>query len=231
MGQEPSFPRRWLRGSLFFVSGLALVSPSRVVAAEVPLDASRLEPVHVEVSAVEYRGRAAVRVVEAPGSEDTQTLAIVPGVSFHDGTIEIDVAGSPRQGAIGGARGFVGIAFRVQRNPLRYECFYLRPTNGRAEDQLRRNHSAQYVSEPDWPWHRLRKESPGVYESYVDLMPGEWTKVKVVVAGTDARLYVHGAEQPCLVVRDLKLGDSEGGLALWIGPGTEAHFANLRVAK
>jgi hypothetical protein len=107
----------------------------------------------------------------------------------------------------------------------------LRPTNGRDEDQLRRNHSAQYVSEPDWPWHRLRKESPGVYESYVDLMPGEWTKVKVVVAGTDARLYVHGAEQPCLVVRDLKLGDSEGGLALWIGPGTEAHFANLRVAK
>jgi hypothetical protein len=231
MGQEPSFPRRWLKGSLFFVSGLALASPSRVVAAEVPLDASRLEPVHVEVSAVEYRGRAAVRVVEAPGAEDAQTLAVVSGVSFHDGTIEIDVAGSPRQGAIGGARGFVGIAFRLQRNPLRYECFYLRPTNGRADDQLRRNHSAQYVSEPDWPWHRLRKESPGVYESYVDLMPGEWTKVKVVVAGTDARLYVHGAEQPCLVVRDLKLGDSEGGIALWIGPGTEAHFADLRVTK
>ena len=231
MRQERPFPGCGFETALLFVSCLSLVSPSLSVASEVPLDASRLEAVHVEVSAVEYRGRTAVRVVEAPGAEDAQTLAIVPGVSFHDGTIEIDVAGSPRQGAIGGARGFVGIAFRVQRNPLRYECFYLRPTNGRAGDQLRRNHSAQYVSEPDWPWNRLRQESPGVYESYVDLMPGEWTKVKVVVAGTDARLYVHGAEQPCLVVRDLKLGDSEGGIALWIGPGTEAHFADLRVTK
>jgi len=124
---------------------------------------------------------------------------------------------------------FVGVAFRLQKDPLRYECFYLRPTNGRADDQLRRNHSTQYVSHPDHPWHRLRKESPGVYESYVDLVPGEWTRVKIVVAGTTARLYVHGAEQPSLIVNDLKLGASEGTVALWIGPGTEAHFANLRV--
>jgi hypothetical protein len=231
MSQERSFLHCGLEASLLFVSCLALVSPPLCVASEVPLDASRLLPVHVEVSAVQYRGRAAVRVVEAPGSEGAQTLAIVPGVSFHDGTIEIDVAGTPREGAFGGARGFVGIAFRVQEDPLRYECFYLRPTNGRADDQLRRNHSTQYVSEPDWPWHRLRKESPGVYESYVDLVPGEWTKVKVVVAGTDARLYVHGAGQPCLVVKDLKLGDSTGGIALWIGTGTEAYFSDLRVTK
>ena len=44
------------------------------------------------------------------------------------------------------------------------------------------------MSHPDQPWHRLRKESPGVYESYVDLVPGEWTRVKIVVAGTTARL-------------------------------------------
>lgn len=231
MRQERSLPHRGLEASLLFVSCLTLVSPPLCVASEVPLDASRLQPVHVDVSAAQYRGRAAVRVVEAPGSEGAHTLAIVPGVSFHDGTIEVDVAGSPREGAFGGARGFVGIAFRVQKDPLRYECFYLRPTNGRADDQLRRNHSTQYVSEPDWPWHRLRKENPGVYESYVDLVPGEWTKVKVVVAGTNARLYVHGADQPCLVVKDLKLGDATGGIALWIGTGTEAYFSNLRVTR
>ena len=49
------------------------------------------------------------------------------------------------------------------------------------------------MSHPDHPWHRLRKESPGVYESYVDLVPGEWTRVKIVVTGATARLYVHGA--------------------------------------
>ena len=28
-------------------------------------------------------------------------------------------------------------------------------------------------------------------------------------------------------MNDLKLGEAEGAVALWIGPGTEAHFANL----
>jgi hypothetical protein len=191
----------------------------------------RLERVDVVAEAVEYRGKAAVRLIEAPGvTGDAETLAVVPGARLRDGAIEVEIAGAARAGTeAGGARGFVGIAFRLQKDPLRYECFYLRPTNARAEDQLRRNHTTQYVSHPDHPWHRLRKESPGVYESYVDLVPGEWTRVRIVVSGTEARLYLHGAEQPSLIVKDLKLGASEGAVALWIGPGTEARFAGLRI--
>jgi len=34
-----------------------------------------------------------------------------------------------------------------------------------------------------------------------------------------------------LVVNHLKHGDSEGAVALWIGLGTEAYFANLRLLK
>jgi hypothetical protein len=191
----------------------------------------RLERVNVEAEAVPYRGRPAVRLVEAPGvSGGAETLAVVPGVRLLDGTIEIDLAGVPRAGTeASGARGFVGVAFRLQKDPLRYECFYLRPTNGRAEDQLRRNHSTQYISHPDHTWDRLRKENPGAYESYVDLVPGEWTRVRIVVSGKEARLFVHGAEEPSLIVKDLKLGALEGNVALWIGPGTEAHFAGLRI--
>lgn len=191
----------------------------------------RLDRINVSAESVEYRGKPALRLVEAAGvAPGAETLAVIPGSRLRDGTIEVELAGAPREGtAEGGARGFVGVAFRLQKDPLRYECFYLRPTNGRAEDQVRRNHSTQYVSHPDHPWHRLRKESPGLYESYVDLVPGEWTRVRIVVSGAEARLYVHGAEQPCLIVKDLKLGASEGALALWIGPGTEAHFSGLRV--
>jgi hypothetical protein len=191
----------------------------------------RLERVNVAAEAVPYRGKPGVRLVEAPGvSGDAETLAVVPAARLLDGTIEIEMAGAPRAGTeTTGARGFVGVAFRLRKDPLRYECFYLRPTNGRAEDQLRRNHSTQYISHPDHPWDRLRKENPGVYESYVDLVPGEWTRVKIVVSGTEARLFVHGAEQPSLIVKDLKLGVSEGAVALWIGPGTEAHFTGLRI--
>ena len=125
----------------------------------------------------------------------------------------------------------MGIAFRLQPDDKTYDAFYLRPTNGRAEDQERRNHSAQYISHPAWPWSRLRKETPERYESYVDLQPGVWTRVRIEVRGERARLYVHGNEQPTLVVNDVKSGAAaKGAVALWLGPGTVAHFRNLTVA-
>jgi hypothetical protein len=117
----------------------------------------------------------------------------------------------------------------VQPHGSHFECFYLRPTNGRANDQLRRNHSTQYISHPDFPWYRLREETPGVYESYTDLVPGAWTPIRIVVSGIQAQLYVNGAEQPCLVVNDLKLGETQGQIALWIGAGTEAYFSTVVV--
>ena len=126
-------------------------------------------------------------------------------------------------------KGFIGIAFRVQAHGSPAELFYLRPSNARAPEQLVRNHSAQYVSEPDFPWQRLRQETPGVYESYVDLDPGVWTTMRIVVSGTKASLYVNGASQPCLVVNDPKRGESRGRIALWAHTTTEAYFANLTV--
>ena len=127
------------------------------------------------------------------------------------------------------ARGFIGIAFRVADDASRFECFYLRPTNGRAEDQLRRNHSTQYMAFPDFPWHKLRKESPGVYESYADMESAAWTKVRIVVAGSTARLYLHDASQPALIVNDLKRGAVEGRIALWAHVETEARFGTVTI--
>ena len=68
-----------------------------------------------------------------------------------------------------------------------------------------------------------------MYESYVDLEIGAWTRIGVVVAGAQARLYVNGANQPCLIVNDLKLGETHGQIALWIGSDTDAYFSNLTV--
>ena len=194
----------------------------------------------VSVEAVTYRGRKFVRVVPAvsanaelmaPKNGEGGGIVVLPATAFQDGTIELEVAGKPRAGATADARGFVGVAFRVAAaDPSRYECFYIRPTNGRADDQLRRNHSTQYISMPEYEWSRLRNETPGHYESYVDLVPGEWTKIRVEVRGVKARLYVNDAPQPVLVVNALKHGNVKGAVALWIGLGTEAHFANLRLS-
>jgi len=205
------------------------------------LDSTKgLQPHDVTVEAVTYYDRKGVRVMPAAPADAELTapkngegggIVVLPGTSFHNGTIEVDLAGKPRAGAPSDARGFVGVAFRVAADPSKYECVYIRPTNGQADDQVRRNHSTQYISMPEYEWSRLRREAPGQYESYADLVPGEWTKIKIEVSGVTARLYVNDAPQPVLIVNDLKHGDSEGAVALWIGLGTEAYFANLRISK
>lgn len=200
----------------------------------VPLDSlSELKPRNVKTELVTYKGRRALRVADAApaGVGDADRFVILSETEFQDGVIEVDLAGEPGPGAGEGARGFVGVAFRVAPDASKFECFYLRPTNGRAEDQVRRNHSVQYISFPDFPWQRLRKEFPEKYESYVDLVPGEWTKIKIEARGDKARLYVNGAQQPTLLVNDLKHGTSQGGIAMWVGTGTVAHFSKLRVSK
>ena len=191
---------------------------------------AQLELQAVSADLVSYRGRKAVRLMEpeeATGADST--IAIIPDSNFKDGVLETVIAGAPRADAPKDARGFVGIAFHIQPGAAQYECFYLRPTNGRADDQLRRNHATQYISHPDYPWQRLREENPGVYESYADLVPGAWTNVRIVVSGLRALLYLNKAEQPALIVNDLKLGEQAGQIGLWIGGGTQAYFSTIVV--
>jgi hypothetical protein len=190
--------------------------------------ADRLAAKNAAIAQTNYKGRSAIQVVATPGAANASSYAVVKDVQFRDGTIEVDLAGQPAAGAGAGARGFIGIAFRLQDDG-KYEYIYLRPTNGRADDQVRRNHSTQYSSHPDFDFARSRQEAPEKYESYVDLEPGAWTKYKIEVEGSKARLYVHGAEQPCLIVNDMKLEARAGGVALWIGPGTEGYFSNLKI--
>jgi hypothetical protein len=73
-------------------------------------------------------------------------------------------------------------------------------------------------------------EAPERYESYVDIGLDQWIHLKIVVRDSDARLYVNGAEQPSLIVSDLKLGpDQRGGVGFWIESGTIGYFSNLQI--
>lgn len=198
-------------------------------AAEFPLTSlDRLDIPAGTAAVTTYKGKSALKLTDKNAGPN-ESLALLKGVQFHDGTIDVELSGAPAKNADPTARGFIGIAFRIQPEPNHAEMIYIRPSNGRAADQLQRNHSTQYVSAPDWTWQRLRQETPGLYESYVDLQPGEWTRMRIVVKGKDASLYIDGAEQPCLVVHNMKLGDVSGGVALWSGPGTEAYFRNLNI--
>lgn len=232
-----------MKSSLNAVAALALLAAGAHQAwsqktVTIPLDRlSEQQPLNVKTEIETYKGLKSLRVVDAapPGAADGIQLVVLNNTSFRDGTIEIELAGAPIENAKNtAARGFVGLAFRLDdtaRDAPRYECFYIRPTNGRTDDQVRRNHATQYIAYPDFPWFQLRNDFPGKYESYADMVPGEWTKLSIVVHGNEARLYIQGAPQPALVVTDLKHGQSQGKIALWIGTETLAHFANLRVTQ
>lgn len=200
-------------------------APARSIA----LDKARITEVGVDASRVMYRGSRALRLeVARSGAAGDATFARLDGIRAKDFTIDLVLAGQPVKGDTD-ARGFVGIAFRISEDSKKFEAIYIRPTNGRATDQLRRNHSTQYISHPDYPWHRLRKEHPGQYESYADLESGAWTRLKLVVRGTTAQLHVNGADRPSLIVNDLKLPADEGGIGLWVGPGSEGYFKSMTI--
>src|ERR1051326_8717996 len=155
----------------FFVLGALGQNPpaqpgsSRVTALR--LDSlNGLEMVNTKAEVTSYRGRKALHLAppQNPAADRASMFALVNGTDFKDGTIEAEIAGVPITSMDETARGFVGLVFHMQNHGARAENIYIRPTNGRAEDQLRRNHSVQYESIPDFPWHRLRQEAPGVYE-------------------------------------------------------------------
>jgi hypothetical protein len=175
---------------------------------------------------VEYEGRTAIRLTTQSDGDD---FAFLKGLSFQDGTIEADVAVKITTPPGVRMPGFIGIAFRTRPDARHYELFYLRPRNSESSDQAMRNHSVQYVAQPGFDWYKLRREWPSIYESYADLQPNTWTKVKIEVHGRSARLYVNGSENPSLVVNGLKGEDLQGGIALWGNSGEEAYFSNLKV--
>ncbi|WP_259697557.1 hypothetical protein [Pseudomonas fluorescens] len=184
-----------------------------------------------------YQGQHAL-ALQMPGSSyqdptrerllDRDFMAWLP-MDFGDGSIEVDVASDLAIDAPEYARGFVGVAFRIDRTG-RFESIYLRPTNSSADDQIRRNHSVQYAGYPDFRFDQLRKESPEKYETYADLELGRWIHMKLVIKGSNVDLFLDHNEKPAFIVRDLKYGAAQrGGVGIWIESGTVAHFRNLRI--
>jgi hypothetical protein len=222
-----------LPGPSALAEPLAHISGADPAPMVIPLDDTKgLTLFGTLARVVRYHGRQAIELTENPATSDTASLedmALLDRPEFKDGTIDVWVAGTLGPHAAVDDRGFIGLAFRSTSDGSRFENIYLRPTNGRATDQLRRNHATQYASVPDYPWKRLRTESPGTYESYVDLVAGEWTHIRIAVNGQSAQLFVNDARQPCLVVNDLKMDAVAGRIGLWIGPGTRGYFSRLVV--
>jgi len=198
------------------------------------LSTDKLEAIGVDMSLKKMDGKSVVQVVKDASitGADAPTFVRLKGQDFKDGTIIVDVLSKLRPDAPATARGFIGVAFRINDSNSKFECIYIRPTNGRADDQVRRNHSTQYFSYPDFTFDKLRKEAPEKYESYADMGLNEWIRIKIVVSGVTAKLYLNNNKEPSLIVNDLKLGaDQSGGIGLFVDIGTEGYFADVKISK
>jgi hypothetical protein len=216
------------------VVAITSLSPMCLLAQQIDLQKSGADPVGVYLSVQKPDGQFALKVTKDPSVKgiDEPTFAKLKDVTFKDGTIEVKVLSKLQPDAPETARGFIGVAFRIDERNTKFECIYIRPTNGRAEDQIRRNHSIQYFSYPDFKFDRLRKESPEKYESYADMGLNEWIRMKIVVKGTQARLYLNDNKEPSLIVNDLKHGpDQSGGIGLFIDTGTEGYFTQVKISN
>lgn len=157
-------------------------------------------------------------------ARDGDGIAWLDGSDFDSGVIELDLKGKnvPQQS-------FLGVAFRGV-DDTSYDTVYFRPFNFTAADPSRRAHSVQYDSRPDHHWPRLRAEQPGVYESAIEppLDPDAWFHARLVVERSEVRVYVNGAETPCLTVKELS-GRAGGRVGLWVGNNSDGAFANLTI--
>ena len=152
-------------------------------------------------------------------------VAWLKDILFSNGIIELDIRGKNLV-----QQSFVGIAFHgMKKDSL--EAIYFRPFNFNSTDSTRKSHAVEYVFHPDFPWERLRKENPGIYEKGIDPAPKPdyWFHVKIVVHYPEIKVYVNNSLTPSLTVQELN-SRQEGKIGLWVGNNSGGDFANLKIS-
>jgi hypothetical protein len=152
-------------------------------------------------------------------------IAWLKDVNFSNGTIEIDLRGKDVM-----QKSFIGIAFHGV-DTTTYDAIYFRPFNFLSGDPVRKIHAVQYISQPDFPWDRLRDEHNGVYEKAVTPAPSptDWFHARIEVKESQITVYVNNAPTPSLTVNKLNTR-KEGMIGIW-NEGLNGDFANLVIKK
>ena len=201
----------------YFVLRWETVVMMRLVAVltfAAPLAATTLEPVpfesgrwHVEAEesrVEEHLGRTSLYLENG--------IAWVEGSEFTDGVLEFDIAFT-------GERGFMGVVWRLE-DKGNYEEFYVRPHQSGNPD------ANQYTPAFDGltSWQLYHGPGYGAPEEY---RFNEWNRVRVVVAGQRAEVFLNDMETPALFVPELKRKIRAGrvGLNAYFAP---AHFSSFR---
>lgn len=154
-------------------------------------------------------------VTEHLGRKALSGFAVLQDVDFEDGVIEVDIA-------VDGSISYPGLVFRMTSNES-YERFYIRPhkMNGAFQDALQYTPVFNGIA----GWQLYSGEG---YTASVTLPADRWIPLKIEVAGSRARLYLDGAEEPALIMDNLEHGISSGAIGLFGPKNQTAYFSNFR---
>lgn len=149
---------------------------------------------------------------------------------FADGIFEVKLLSRIQQPApFPNSQGFIGMYFRVQHDDSAFEAIYVRPNVGRSPIQAMRNHAVQYFAYPGYKFDVLRKEAPGLYETYADIGLDEWIAMRIHVFGERAELTLNDARYPSFIVNKMKGTSRSGTIGLYVDIGTEGYFKDLKI--
>lgn len=211
-----------------------------VQAQTIKFEGKEFEVSHVKARVVQFNGEEVLRVERDLESlpldpnrmietVDEATFLKLKGINLENGIVEVKVLSRLLPTAPPFARGFIGLAFRIKEDNSAFESIYLRPTNGRADDQFRRNHTIQYFSYPDYKFDRLRAESKGEYETYADIGLDEWMTIRIEFKDKSATLYLNNQKSPAFLVKETLGSAHSGSIGLWLDIGTEGYFKDLKI--
>jgi hypothetical protein len=223
------------------LSGVLVLNMTSVFAQKFTWDKHEFEAVNTKAAIVNMDGVQVLKVqrdlIAFPFDEknidtstDGPTYVKLTNVAMENGTIEVKMLSRIIENSpFPAARGFIGVAYHVDQENKNFDAIYLRPSNGRADDQLRRNHTIQYFSYPENTFSRLRKEANGLYETYADIGLNEWIDVRIEFQDEKAVLYINNQKSPSFIVTKMLGTSKTGSIALWVEIGTVGYFKDLKV--
>lgn len=154
------------------------------------------------------------KVVEHLEREAIVGTAFLNDVELQNGIIEVDIATTER------TRSYPGVLFRV-KDQSNYERVYIRPHRSSFYDDAVQ-YAPMFNGIDSWQlYNGLGKTSS------LDILPGKWNHLKIIVAEDQARIFWNDETEPALIIEHLEYGRSKGSLGI-SGPinGT-AYYSNF----
>jgi glyoxylase-like metal-dependent hydrolase (beta-lactamase superfamily II) len=170
----------------------------------VPFDDERWQIEAAEVEIVDYLGQQALKIRGG--------AAMLPDMDITNGLVEFDIAVSQE-------RGFAGLIFRSQ-DDANFEHFYIRPHQSGNPDANQYTPVFNGVS----AWQLYHGAG---YGAPVEYRYNEWMHVKIIFAGSKAKVYID-SDEPVLYIDDLKRDEMSGAIGVHSADFSSVHFANFK---